>query len=97
MTTPYRIGVDIGGTFTDFALLDERCGGIVVHKQLTTPADPSLCILDGIDQLLAKAGVAIDAVSGIVHGMTLVTNALPHASRCAHRHAGHARLLRRAR
>ena len=76
MTSPYRIGVDIGGTFTDFALLDDRSGGIVVHKQLTTPADPSLSVLDGIDQLLAKAGVAIDAVSGIVHGMTLVTNAV---------------------
>ncbi len=76
MTTPYRIGVDIGGTFTDFALLDTRSGGIVVHKQLTTPADPSLSVLDGIDQLLARARVAIDAVSGIVHGMTLVTNAV---------------------
>ena len=61
MTTPYRIGVDIGGTFTDFALLDTRSGGIVVHKQLTTPADPSLSVLDGIDQLLVRAGVALDA------------------------------------
>jgi len=74
--TPYRIGVDIGGTFTDFALLDDRSGSIVVHKQLTTPADPSVSVLDGIDALLARAGASIGEVRGIVHGMTLVTNAV---------------------
>jgi N-methylhydantoinase A len=36
-----RLGVDIGGTFTDFALLDQTSGGITVHNQLTTPHDPA--------------------------------------------------------
>ena len=41
----YRLGIDIGGTFTDFALVDDQTGALAVHKQLTTPADPSLCVL----------------------------------------------------
>ena len=41
----FRIGVDIGGTFTDFALIDDRSGAVTVHKQLTTPRDPSLAYL----------------------------------------------------
>ncbi len=38
----YRMGVDIGGTFTDFALFDAGRGSMAIHKQLTTPADPSM-------------------------------------------------------
>ena len=44
----YRIGVDIGGTFTDFALVDDKTGDLLVHKQLTTPLDPSESVLSGI-------------------------------------------------
>ena len=43
----YRLGVDIGGTFTDFALYDEQSGGLAIHKQLTTPDDPSRAVLEG--------------------------------------------------
>ncbi len=71
-----RLGVDIGGTFTDFALFDEASGAITVHKQLTTPHDPAESVLTGIDAVLAKAGADIAAVSTIVHGTTLVTNAV---------------------
>jgi N-methylhydantoinase A len=71
-----RLGVDIGGTFTDFALFDEATGAITVHKQLTTPSDPAESVLSGIDAVLAKAGGGIRAVTHIVHGTTLVTNAV---------------------
>ncbi len=74
--TRHRIGIDIGGTFTDFALIDDDSGEVSVHKQLTTPDDPSRCVLEGVERLLARRGVAITAVQGIVHGMTLVTNAV---------------------
>ena len=72
----YRIGVDIGGTFTDFALFDEEGAEMVIHKRLTTPADPSEAVLAGMPALLAQASVAIEAVEAISHGTTLVTNAV---------------------
>lgn len=71
----YRIGVDIGGTFTDFALLDDA-GAVSIHKQLTTPDDPSRAVLDGVEFLLSQAGAKMGEVSVINHGTTLVTNAL---------------------
>ena len=52
-----RMGIDIGGTFTDFAIVDERTGATTLHKLLTTPADPSLAVLKGIGRLLDAAGV----------------------------------------
>jgi N-methylhydantoinase A len=72
----WRIGVDIGGTFTDFALLEAASRRIWIHKQLTTPADPAHAVLEGIPILLAKPGAAMADVSTIVHGTTLVTNAV---------------------
>ncbi len=72
----YRIGVDIGGTFTDFALYDAAGGKMGVHKQLTTPKDPSAAVLEGVATLVARHGIAIGAVKDIVHGTTLVTNAV---------------------
>jgi N-methylhydantoinase A len=72
----YRIGVDIGGTFTDFALFDVRGARMSVHKQLTTPQDPSEAVIEGIDTLLKRESIAIADVSDVVHGTTLVTNAV---------------------
>ena len=72
----YRIGIDIGGTFTDFALFDDRQREIVTHKALTTPAAPDRAVLDGVTALTAMAGIDASAVSMIVHGTTLVTNAV---------------------
>lgn len=69
------IGLDIGGTFTDFVLLDPR-GGVHVHKVLTTPEDPADAALQGIRELLDAAGVGIQQVELLVHSTTLVTNAL---------------------
>ncbi|MCZ7572917.1 MAG: hydantoinase/oxoprolinase family protein [Ardenticatenaceae bacterium] len=68
--TLLSIGVDVGGTFTDFVLI--RDGQIAVHKRLTTPDDQSQAILDGLEAL----GVSPAAPAEIVHGTTIVTNAL---------------------
>ena len=72
----YRIGVDIGGTFTDFALYDLRGGRMAIHKRLTTPEDPSTAVLDGVETLVRENGIAIADVEDVVHGTTLVTNAV---------------------
>ncbi|HNS52385.1 MAG TPA: hydantoinase/oxoprolinase family protein [Anaerolineae bacterium] len=63
------LGVDVGGTFTDFCLLDDG-GRIRVHKRLTSPRDPSRSILEGI----AEIGAGLD--TAVVHGTTVATNAL---------------------
>lgn len=72
----YRIGIDIGGTFTDFALFGAAGRTLAIHKQLTTPADPSQAVIEGVDALLRRSDVAITAIDEIVHGTTLVTNAV---------------------
>ena len=72
----YRLAIDIGGTFTDFALVNTKTGDIAVHKQLTTPCDPSECVLDGARNLLSSQNVSFSAVKTIVHATTLSTNAV---------------------
>src|SRR5262245_53690746 len=72
----YRIGVDIGGTFTDFALLNDDTGALAIHKQLTTPRDPAASVLEGCRILLDANKVSIADVTAVVHGTTLVTNAV---------------------
>ncbi len=74
--TPWQIGVDIGGTFTDFVLLDSRDGRLFNGKLLTTPHAPEQAVLEGIRQLMATHGVAPHQVSHVIHGTTLVANAL---------------------
>jgi N-methylhydantoinase A/oxoprolinase/acetone carboxylase beta subunit len=71
-----RVAFDVGGTFTDFALLDEGSGEIEVHKVLTTPHDPSRGALEGMSTLLESADVPLAAIQNVTHGTTLVTNAL---------------------
>ncbi len=69
-----RIGVDVGGTFTDFVMVDEGREQIYTGKRLTTPGDPSIAIIEGAERLLSEAKTAIGEVDSIVHGTTLVTN-----------------------
>jgi N-methylhydantoinase A len=71
----YRIGIDIGGTFTDFALYDDDARQIVTHKALTTAAEPDQAVLEGVRTLAGKGRIAVADVSMVVHGTTLVTNA----------------------
>jgi 5-oxoprolinase (ATP-hydrolysing) len=76
MAKHYRVGFDIGGTFTDFILLDTARATIRLHKCLTTPDDPSIGALEGLAALMDGAGLTLADISDIVHGTTLVTNAL---------------------
>ena len=70
-----RLGIDVGGTFTDFVLLDVAGGRIVTHKELTTPHDPAAAILEGVRTLVADHGVD-PATAVVIHGTTLVSNAV---------------------
>ncbi|MFM9982155.1 MAG: hydantoinase/oxoprolinase family protein [Burkholderiales bacterium] len=70
------IGVDIGGTFTDFVLLDSGTRTLRTGKLLTDPAAPDRVVLEGISSLLSVNGIAASDVDYVVHGTTLVTNAL---------------------
>ncbi|EFH13423.1 hydantoinase B/oxoprolinase family protein [Teichococcus cervicalis] len=72
----WRIGFDIGGTFTDFILYDSAAGSVRLHKRLTTPHDPSIAALQGLEELVAMGGIALADVGEIIHGTTLVTNAV---------------------
>ena len=69
-----RIGVDIGGTFTDFVLHDETRGITRTGKRLTTPDDPSRAIIEGVARLLEETGTTAAQIHSIVHGTTLITN-----------------------
>ena len=69
-----RIGVDIGGTFTDFVLHDEARGITRTGKRLTTPEAPSRAIIEGLHRLLEETGTAPQQIQAIVHGTTLITN-----------------------
>ena len=69
-----RVGVDIGGTFTDVVL--EKGGETFSTKVLTTYAAPEDAIVDGMQQVCAKAGITPSEIEQIIHGTTLATNAL---------------------
>lgn len=72
----YRLGVDVGGTFTDLLLLDESSGAFWRHKTLSTPHDSSEGILTGVEAVCATAGIAPGAVRTFLHGTTVATNAM---------------------
>lgn len=71
-----RIGIDIGGTFTDFALLNDAEGEISRHKCLTSQHDPADAVIVGLQDLLRREGRSLQECSMIFHGTTLVTNAI---------------------
>ena len=69
-----RVGVDVGGTFTDLIYIDEESGEVVVHKLPSTPADPSQATLDGVDALCEQVGLAPSQIEHFFHGTTVATN-----------------------
>src|SRR5262249_60014504 len=73
---PPRIGIDVGGTFTDAILLDGNTGRLFSAKAFTTPADRSQGVIDAIRVVLAASGIAADTIGDVVHGSTTGTNAL---------------------
>jgi 5-oxoprolinase (ATP-hydrolysing) len=75
-----RIGVDVGGTFTDLTLIDEESGRITVDKVPSTPDDPARGVVDGIRELCSKADVELSQIDNLLHGTTVATNiALTHS------------------
>ena len=76
MTDQFRLGVDIGGTFTDAILLNESTGGIRTGKVPSTPSDPSVGFLNVVDRMLEDASVKPETVRYVVHGTTVATNAI---------------------
>jgi len=75
----YKIGIDVGGTFTDFLLVDEK-GNSEIYKTSTTPADPTVGVMGGLEEMAAVRGIGLDKflprVDIIVHGTTITTNAV---------------------
>lgn len=71
-----RIGVDVGGTFTDLVLHDPVRKLALTGKLLTTPEDPSIAIVNGITRILSEAGLEPADLHSVVHGTTLVTNTI---------------------
>ena len=71
-----RIGIDVGGTFTDLVLVDERRDLIYTGKRLTSSRDPSEAIVGGLERLLREAGTGADELHSLVHGTTLVANTI---------------------
>lgn len=70
----YRLGADVGGTFTDLLLVDESTGEITTAKVPSTPTDPSVGVLDGVLRVCDKAGVSPEVISHVMHGTTVATN-----------------------
>lgn len=82
----WRIGVDVGGTFTDLAVFDTRSGELSVHKVPTTPDDPSAGVLDGLRYVAGQVdGFDLADLEHFLHGTTITTNALIQRAyaRCA--------------
>ena len=76
MSERFRLGVDIGGTFTDAVLLSEASGATRIAKVPSTPSDPSRGFLNAVERILGDADVAPDAISYLVHGTTVATNSI---------------------
>ena len=72
----WLIGVDVGGTFTDFFALDGASGAVRVYKLPSTPENPASAIVQGMRELCAEASIDPAAIERICHGTTVATNAL---------------------
>ena len=75
-TARFRLGVDVGGTFTDFVLINDTTGELFREKCLTTPTDPVIGIMQGVEKLQAAGLMKPEEIKGIAHATTLVTNTL---------------------
>jgi N-methylhydantoinase A len=72
----YRLGADIGGTFTDLVLVDDAGGLFRIGKILTTPEAPDAAVVAGAGRVLEEAAIDPGSVATVIHGTTLFTNAL---------------------
>ena len=69
-----RLGVDVGGTFTDLIYVDDEAGTVLVHKLPSSPDDPSVATVQGIQELTARAGISPADLDQVFHGTTIATN-----------------------
>src|SRR4030067_3549403 len=72
----YRLGCHIGGTFTDFVLLNDQTGETNIYKCLTTPRDPSDAVEHGIREMEKKTPGFLEKMDEVIHGTTLVINSI---------------------
>ena len=72
----YRLGVDVGGTFTDLLLVDEDTGRTWRAKTPSTPADQAEGVMSGLAKVCAAAGVEPREIAQVLHGTTVATNAI---------------------
>ena len=72
----YRLGVDVGGTFTDLLLINEASGATHIAKVHSTPEDSSIGVLAGIDKVCETAGIVSQEITHVMHGTTVATNAI---------------------
>lgn len=72
----YKLGIDIGGTFTDLTLIDAEGQGIHTHKLPSTPDSPARAVARGITELMERIGSTPAAIGGFVHGTTIALNAV---------------------
>jgi len=71
-----RVGIDTGGTFTDIVSVDIVSGATEVTKVASTPANPAIGLVRGVNEILAASGATADNIAGLAHGTTVATNAL---------------------
>lgn len=72
----YRLGVDVGGTFTDLLLINDETGASFTAKVPSTPSDPSEAVLNGIEKICRTSGVDAREIRYVMHGTTVATNAI---------------------
>jgi hypothetical protein len=72
----YRLGVDVGGTFTDLLLFDEARQAMVIDKVATTVPDPAAGIAEGVERVCDRAGIHPSEIRSLLHGTTVATNAV---------------------
>jgi N-methylhydantoinase A/oxoprolinase/acetone carboxylase beta subunit len=72
----YTLGIDIGGTFTDFTLVDDADNEVRIEKEPTTGENPAVGALDGTRRLLDDQGIGADEIETVIHGTTLVSNTI---------------------
>ena len=72
----YRLGIDIGGTFTDFVLVEEVSGTVRILKTPSTPARPEESVFAGLETIFSRFGVPASAITYFIHGTTLAVNTI---------------------
>ena len=76
----YRLGVDVGGTFTDLLLVNEKTGELQTAKVPSTPEDSSIGVFNGINKVCANANIDPSKITSVMHGTTVATNTILEGS-----------------